>query len=89
MFNLKQKITNKKAGAGTKNVEIMVPLKCLSSFQKTLEMPLLNCENNLIWSEKCMLSNAQKQRRLYKLIQNFMFQLQLFQLKTLENYHNS
>ena len=36
----------------TKNVEIMVPLKYLSNFWKTLEMPLINCEINLIltWS---------------------------------------
>ena len=32
----------------TKNVEIMVPLKYLSNFWKTLEMPLINCEINLI-----------------------------------------
>ena len=31
-----------------KNVEIMVPLKYLSSFCRTLEMPLINCEINLI-----------------------------------------
>ena len=27
-----------------KNVEIMVPLKYLSNFWRTLEMPLINCE---------------------------------------------
>ena len=34
------------------NVEIMVPLKYLSNFWRTLEMPLFNCEVNLIltWS---------------------------------------
>ena len=32
----------------TKNVEIMVPLKYLSHFWKTLEMPLINCEVNLM-----------------------------------------
>ena len=38
---------------GTKDVEIMVPLKYLSNFSRTLEMPLINCEINLIliWSE--------------------------------------
>ena len=30
------------------NVEIMVPLKHLSNFWRTLEMPLINCEVNLI-----------------------------------------
>ena len=30
-----------------KNVEIMVSLKYLSNFWKTIEMPLINCEINL------------------------------------------
>ena len=36
-----------------------MPLKFFSNFWITLEMPLINCEVNLIltWSEKCMLSN--------------------------------
>ena len=32
----------------TKTVEIIVPLKYLSNFWRTLEMPLINCEVNLI-----------------------------------------
>ena len=34
------------------DVEIMVPLKYLSNFWRTLEMPLINCEIELIltWS---------------------------------------
>ena len=37
---------------GTRNVEIMVPLKYLSNFWTTLKMPLINCEATLIltWS---------------------------------------
>ena len=30
----------------TKNVEIAVPLKYLSNFWRTLEIPLINCEIN-------------------------------------------
>ena len=39
------------------NVEIMVPLKYLSNFWRTLEMPLINCEVNLIltWSTNCVI----------------------------------
>ena len=39
------------------DVEIMVPLKYLSNFWRTLEMPLINCEVNLIltWSADCVL----------------------------------
>ena len=42
---------------GAKNVEKMVPLKYLSNFWRTLEMPLINCEVNLIltWSSSCVL----------------------------------
>ena len=47
-FNFKLKITGKTGNNGTKNVEIMVPLKYLSNFWTTLEMPLINCEVNLI-----------------------------------------
>ena len=54
LLNLKfrQKITGSTEDDGTRNVEIMVSLKNLSSFRKTLEMSLLNCEINLIisWS---------------------------------------
>ena len=40
----------------------MAPLKYLSNFWITLEMPLINCEINLIltWPEKCVLSNDTK-----------------------------
>ena len=33
----------------TKGFEISVPLKYLSNFLRTLEMPLINCEINLIF----------------------------------------
>ena len=47
-FNFKVKTTGKTGDDGTKSVEIMVPLKYLSNFWKTLEMPLISCEINLI-----------------------------------------
>ena len=47
-FNFKAKITGQTGDKGTKEVEIMVPLKYLSSFWRTLEMPLINCEINLL-----------------------------------------
>ena len=52
-FNLKKTITGQTDGDGEiNNVEIMVPLKYLSIFWRTLEMPLINCEVSLIltWS---------------------------------------
>ena len=38
----------------------MVPLKCLSNFWRTIEMPLVNCEVNLIltWSSTCVITNS-------------------------------
>ena len=51
-FNFKIKFTGQTDNDGTKNIEIMVPLKYFSNFWRTLEMPLINCEVNLIltWS---------------------------------------
>ena len=64
-FNFKAKITGRTGNGGTKDVEIIVPLKYLSNFWRTLEMPLINCEVNLIltWSSTCVLvsTNIQNQ----------------------------
>ena len=62
LFKFKQEIKGVTGDGDTKNVEIMVPLKCLSNFWRTLEMPIINCETNLVltWSEKCVLSNHTK-----------------------------
>ena len=40
----------------------MISLKYLSNFPRTLEVPLINCEVNLIltWSEKCALCDDTK-----------------------------
>ena len=48
------------AGGNTKNVEIAVPLKYLSNFWRTLEMPIITCEINLIltWSSTCLVTNS-------------------------------
>ena len=56
-FKFKAKITRQTGNDGTKDVEIMVPLKYLSNFWRTLQMPLINCEVNLIltWSSTCLL----------------------------------
>ena len=60
-FKSKIKITGKTPNNNNaKDVEIMVPLKCLSNFWRTLEMPLINCEVNLIltWSSTCVITNS-------------------------------
>ena len=53
LFNFKIKLTGQtNNNRRIVNVEIMVPLKYLSNFWGTLEMPLINCEVELIlkWS---------------------------------------
>ena len=65
LLNFKTKITGQTAAnnnnngniAGRVDVEIMVPLKYLSNFWGTLEMPLINCEIELIldWSANCVI----------------------------------
>ena len=50
-------MTGQRWDNGTKEVKIMVSLKYLSNFWRTLEMSLINCEINLIlnWSANCLI----------------------------------
>ena len=60
-FKYRVKITGKTPdNRNTKNVEMIVPLKYLSNFWRTLEMPLINCEVNLelTWSRDCVITNS-------------------------------
>ena len=66
-FNFKTKMTGQTAAnnnnnnnsniAGRVDVELMAPLKYLSNFWRTLEIPLINCEVELIltWSAGCVI----------------------------------
>ena len=59
-FKSKIKITGKTPAAGNeKDIKIMVPLTYLSNFWRTLEMPLINREVNLIltWSSVFAITN--------------------------------
>ena len=58
-FKSKIKITGKTAAPGNEeDVEVMVPLKHLGNFWRPLEIPLINCEVNLIliWSSTCVIT---------------------------------
>ena len=60
-YKSKIKITGKTPDNGNeKDVEIMVPLKYLSNFWRTHEMPLINCEIMLMltWSSACVITNS-------------------------------
>ena len=87
-FNFKVKFTGQTGNNGTKNVEIMVPLKDLSNFWRTFEMPLINCEVNLIltWSSTCVLvsTNAANQNATFA-ITNTKLYVPVVTLSTQEN----
>ena len=60
-FKSKIKIAGKVPATGnTKDIKIKVPLKYLSYFWRTLKMPLINWEINLIltWSGNCVISSV-------------------------------
>ena len=61
-FRFKTKITRSTSAVGNgKNVEIAVPLKSLSNFWKTLEIPLINClliYLLLTWLAICAITNS-------------------------------
>ena len=87
-FNFKVKITGRTGNGGTKDVEIMVPLKYLSNFWRTLEMPLINCEVNLILtlSSTCVLiaTGQQNQAATFAIIDKKLF-VPVVTLSTQEN----
>ena len=80
-------ITKTPAAGNAKDVEIIVPLKYLSNFWRTLETLLINCEVNLIltWSPTYVISSATGERKFKTIKQNSMFQLQLYQHKIMRN----
>ena len=53
LFKFKTKIAGKIENDDTK--EVKIPLKYLSNFWRTLEIPIINCEINLFltWSMNC------------------------------------
>ena len=60
-FKYKANLIGNTENNGTKNgVKIAVPLKYLSNFWRSLEMPLINCkvELSLNWIENCVLTSA-------------------------------
>ena len=61
-FKYKSNVIGNLSRAGTKtNVKIIVPLKYLSNFWRSLEIPLINCkvQLSLSWYENCMFSSAE------------------------------
>ena len=72
-YNVDAKITNVEGNeinnpaydankSGSKKVEIVVPLKYLSNFRRTLDMRLINCEIELVltWFKNCVITSMEK-----------------------------
>ena len=53
-------VTGDAAGVRRLNVKVVLPLKYLSNFLRSLEMPLINCKIklNLTWKKECVLSTG-------------------------------
>ena len=87
-FKFKTKIAGQTEDDGTKDVEIMIPLKYLSNFWRTLEMPLINCEVNLIltWSSTCVLvsTNIPNQAAIFEITDTKLY-VPVVTLSTQEN----
>ena len=87
-FNFKVKFTGRTGNNGTKDVEIMVPLIYLSTFWRTLEMPLINCEVNLIltWSSTCVIvaTGVQNQNATFAITDTKLY-VPIVTLSTQEN----
>ena len=69
-FNFKTKITGRTNDDGEINgVEILVPLKYLRNFRRTLEMLLMNCEIELIlhWSADFVIISTKLQIKILHL----------------------
>ena len=87
-FNFKAKITDQTGNNGTKDVEIMVPLKYLINFWRTLEMPLINCEVklDLTWSSLCVIiSTENPNQNATFTITNTILYVHVVTLSTQEN----
>ena len=68
------------------NLKIVVPLKYLSNFFRSLEMPLINCKIklNLTWKKECDYQLMLPMLYLLLMIQNYTFQLLLCQKKMIK-----
>ena len=73
-------------GIAKLNVKIVVPLKYLSNFFRSLEMPLISCKVklNLTWKKNVYYQIKLVMLYLLSMIQNYMFQLLLCQKKIIK-----
>ena len=69
-----------------RNVKVVVPLKYLNNFFRSLEMPLINCKIklNLTWKKNTYYQMMMVMLYLLSMIQNCTFQLLLYQKKIIK-----
>ena len=73
-------------GISKRSVKIAVPLKYISNFFRSLEMPLINCKIklNLTWKNECVLSTDAGVQYLLLMTQKCTFRLLLCQKKIIK-----
>ena len=92
LFKSKIKITGKTPNnRNEKDVEIMVPLKYLSNFWRTLEIPLINCEVSLtlIWSPNCVVTNSTGEGKFNITDKNLYVPVATLSTKDNEKYYSN
>ena len=85
---LKRKVTGQMDDNSTKDVEVIAPLRYLSTFWSTREMPLINCEIDLIltWSANYVtVSNAVANRSATFAISDTKLYIPVVTLSTQDN----
>ena len=93
-FNFKTKITGQNIDNGRIDVEIIVPLRYLSIFWRTLEMPLINCRVELIlnWSENCVIISTNVANQVSKFTiteKNIYVPVVTLEPKIMQNYYHN
>ena len=94
-------IANIEADGTKRRIKITVPLKYLSNFWRSLEMPLINCkvELSLRWIKNCVLTTAEinaianafgadSATFKCKRMENFLSPFLLYQQTTTQNFQN-
>ena len=91
-FKFKNRLTGQTNDDGIINVEIMVPLKYLSSFWRTLEIPLINCEIELILTSSrnsvIISTDINNQIRTFTVTEANLY-VSVVQLKIMQNYYRN
>ena len=88
-FKYKSSFIGNTENNGIKNgVKIAIPLKYLSNFLRSLEMPLINCKVKLSlkWYENCILSGAGNAATFT--ITDAKCYVPIVALKTIQKYQN-